>query len=612
MEEDALCSINRFKQETKSVNVPSKFNTVEEAMQNMQDVLLFEANESMKRSIDPPLNPHLHAVNIESNPGLVTCNRFNKINILDAQNAGVASYDCVGNRKKSSFEKFKCELNYNAAPDRSEIENKKLKNEEKYKKDTKAKCEKLDRSEEREKSRAEKKQQKEDEKRKVENMTKEEKLEYKQRKNEEKEERRQKREENKKSNKPVKSQNENKTDKVKKNETVDEEITNSHIVVNNSINKKDLLFYPSPIPYDRHLRALEFTNPNTEFRNALLLGSPTDNLNIIHGPPGTGKTYTLIEKLKLYLTNYEGRAVIVSPTNVGAANIYTRCNEAGISCAISLSKNKIPIDMPTFKHYDNITGARVVCCTVAGRNNSELKYMPFSGVFIDEAGMIPESHCWGLFREEVEYVVMAGDTNQLPGMVSQQGKLLQYDRSLMERLQLLNFPVDFLNTQRRMHPEILKFPNSMFYDNRLKSDYCGIDDSPYLMYHVDGKEVEHNSSFYNIEEINLISQLLPNLKNVVVITPYVSQNYMINKYGIDCVLHTIDSFQGRESDTVILSMVRTEKPGFWNDARRLLVALTRARHKLIIICNTKSYAFSESILFNLKEDALHRGLVNFH
>ena len=162
MEEDALCSINRFKQETKSVNIPSKFDSVEEAMQNMQDVLLFEANESMKHSIDPPLNPHLHAVNIESNPGLVTCNRFNKINILDAQNAGVASYNCVGNRKKSSFEKFKCDLNYNAAPERSEIDDKKLKKEEKYKKDTKAKCEKLDRSEEQEKSRAEKKQQKED------------------------------------------------------------------------------------------------------------------------------------------------------------------------------------------------------------------------------------------------------------------------------------------------------------------------------------------------------------------------------------------------------------------------------------------------------------------
>ena len=132
------------------------------------------------------------------------------------------------------------------------------------------------------------------------------------------------------------------------------------------------------------------------------------------------------------------------------------------------------------------------------------------------------------------------------------------------------------------------------------------------MYHVNGKEEEHNSSFYNIEEINLISQLLPNLKNVVVITPYVSQNYMINKYGIDCVLHTVDSFQGRESDTIILSMVRTEKPGFWNDARRLLVALTRARHKLIIICNTKSCAFSKSILLDLKEDALHRGLIDFH
>ena len=86
-------------------------------MQNMQDVLLFEANESMKHSIDPPLNPHLHAVNIESNPGLVTCNRFNKINILSND---IIKYEIqsdlienIGDFEITSSEKKKIEDNIN-------------------------------------------------------------------------------------------------------------------------------------------------------------------------------------------------------------------------------------------------------------------------------------------------------------------------------------------------------------------------------------------------------------------------------------------------------------------------------------------------------------------
>ena len=393
----------------------------------------------------------------------------------------------------------------------------------------------------------------------------------------------------------------------------EENIDSSHVVImNNPINKKDLLFYASPIPYDRHLRALEFTNPTSEFSQALLNGVPTNNLKIIHGPPGTGKTHTLIEYLKEYISNTTKRVIIVSPTNVGAANMYIRCNEAGISCALSLSKSKIPLDLPVFKNHDNIEGARIVCCTIAGRNSHDLKYVPFSAVFIDEAGMVPESHCWGLFRREVEYVVMAGDTNQLPAMVSEVGKEFKYDRSLMERLQELNYPVEFLSVQRRMHPEILLFPNAYFYDNKLKTKYSHTFQDAYAIHSVNGKEQSHNSSFYNLEEINVISKLITDLKNVVVITPYSSQNYMITKLGLKCTLHTVDSFQGRESDVVILSMVRTDKPGFWVDARRILVALTRARHKLIVICNLDSNAFSDGVLSDLKKNALERDLVTFH
>ena len=609
MEKAALQSVKCFKASTlPGDEFPLRLNSLEDALNSVQSCLLYEANKSFQDSIEPPSNPHLHAVNLDSKPGIVSCNQNNKMSILDEEVEPII-YDWKSNRKTSNRKTIQSYSN--DPPSEKEIEQANQKNKDKEAKNAQKMTKKIEdeinRKAVNEQKQKDKLKKKEEEKEMYDNMTKEEKKEYRQKKKEELEERRVEREA--KREEKLKKQDKPKQDKKEK--PVEEWDLCSNIVFDpKPISRKELTFYPSPIPFDRHLKAIEFSNPSPKLLNTFLKGEVSDNVHIIHGPPGTGKTTKLIECVQEFLMNNSGKAVIVSPTNVGAANIYVKCNYNKIACAVSLSQKKIPEDMPLFPKHDDITGSRVVCCTVAGRNNSSLQYIPFEAVFIDEAGMIPECQYWGLFRQEVEHVVMAGDIEQLPGQVSQEGKTLLYDRSMMERLQMLDYPVTFLNTQRRMHPEIIQFPNEYFYNNSLKTDYNGIgENTPYVIYHIPGVEESHQTSFFNAAEVEFINKLYKDDNEILAITPYTAQNFMLRKINSDIKIHTIDSFQGKESDKIVLSIVRTNTPGFWTDIRRLLVALTRARHQLIIIGNVKSDAWKCDSLKSLKENAMKRNVL---
>ena len=184
---------------------------------------------------------------------------------------------------------------------------------------------------------------------------------------------------------------------------------------------------------------------------------------------------------------------------------------------------------------------------------------------------------------------MAGDPCQLPSTVSLGGKKLNHHVSLMERLMKLNVETTKLDTQRRMHPLIVSFPNKEFYNGQLKTIYCRDtpDNKPFSIIDVKGSEEKEGTSFYNHKEATeAISQYhhhKHNYDSVVIIVPYRAQQKYL--WGLDGSLHihTVDSFQGQEADVVIITTVRTTTMGFWNDRRRLNVALTRARHVLRVI-----------------------------
>ena len=159
----------------------------------------------------------------------------------------------------------------------------------------------------------------------------------------------------------------------------------------------------------------------------------------------------------------------------------------------------------------------------------------------------------------------------------------------------LNFPTILLDTQRRMHPKIAEFPNQYFYENKLKTEYNhNFELEPIQIFDVNGKEKLDGTSFYNMEEVEEIIKIYYNLLNefsdIVIISPYNAQCSKLKNKDNSLNVHTVDSFQGKEADIIILTTVRSnDDVGFWNDPRRLNVGLTRARHGLRIVGHLKTW-----------------------
>jgi superfamily I DNA and/or RNA helicase len=204
-----------------------------------------------------------------------------------------------------------------------------------------------------------------------------------------------------------------------------------------------------------------------------------------------------------------------------------------------------------------------------------------------------EAWTWTLFRNEVERIVLAGDVKQLPALVSESGQQLYHQRSLMERL-VVNLKYNnlvCLTEQHRMAPQIVSFPNEMFYDGILtQGNYAPKTGSIEFFCLENSNEECVGVSYRNILEAQQISQIVSKFsedEDVVILSPYIAQCHQILFHATRCEVHTIDSFQGREADIIILSVVRDGSSGigFWNDGRRLTVALTRARKRLIVVAS---------------------------
>ena len=371
------------------------------------------------------------------------------------------------------------------------------------------------------------------------------------------------------------------------------------------LDKNTVSFYPSPVPLERHINALYKCDPHPVLLPTLLYGKNVndsfDMINIYHGPPGTGKTYRLILELdKLLNTTTSGKILLCAPSNIGVLNLYQKALDMNIYGRIILGKN-CHLEIPEIDDKEKIN-KRVYFSTISMRDGKLLKDMEFTTIFMDEAAQCPEALAWGLLRKSVAKIYMAGDPLQLPALVSESGKSLLYDRSLMERLMGLNVPVEFLNKQYRMNPAIVDFSNQKFYNHQIISNYNGESKNlePLKIVHIDSKEQEEGTSFYNTIEADKILDLCTSINNsfhnIVIISPYKSQCNLLTKMLKEqpnlkqIQVHTLDSFQGKEADVIILSTVRTgNNMGFWNDYRRLNVGLTRAKHILRVVGNVKSW-----------------------
>ncbi|KAL6548016.1 Regulator of nonsense transcripts 1-like protein [Orobanche hederae] len=295
--------------------------------------------------------------------------------------------------------------------------------------------------------------------------------------------------------------------------------------------------------------------------------------------------------------------------------------------------------------------ADVICCTCVGAGDPRLANFRFRQVLIDESTQSTEPECLIPLVLGAKQVVLVGDHCQLgPVIMCKKAARAGLAQSLFERLVLLGVKPIRLQVQYRMHPALSEFPSNSFYEGTLQNGVTvnerqslGIDfpwpvpNRPMFFYVQMGQEeISASGTSYlnrteaaNVEKIVttfLKSGVVPS--QIGVITPYEGQrayivNYMSRNGALRQQLYkeievaSVDSFQGREKDYIILSCVRSNEHqgiGFLNDPRRLNVALTRARYGIVILGNPKVLSKQplwNGLLTNYKEhECLVEGPLN--
>lgn len=284
---------------------------------------------------------------------------------------------------------------------------------------------------------------------------------------------------------------------------------------------------------------------------------------------------------------------------------------------------------------------QVICCTLTGSENEYLSTIIFDVLVIDEAAQALEPACWIAIPKAKKWI-LAGDHHQLPPTVkSIEAEKMGLSVTLFEKL-IEKYPEAsvMLNTQYRANEKIMKFSSQMFYQNQLNAhesvkNYALSPDEPVITFLDTAgcgfSEILHpeNLSYYNPEEarilIRYLKQLLENHPNVSIgiISPYkqqvklleelVSQEELLKNSKVD----TVDGFQGEEKDLIAISLVRSNEKGeigFLRDTRRMNVAITRARKKLIIIGDSATIShnnFYEKLLEFWSQNADYQTVWNF-
>lgn len=286
-----------------------------------------------------------------------------------------------------------------------------------------------------------------------------------------------------------------------------------------------------------------------------------------------------------------------------------------------------------------LDSADVICCTCVGAGDPRLRDIRFRQLLIDESTQAVEAECLIPIVMGVKQLVLVGDQCQLgPVVMDKKAAHLGLSRTLFERLMVLGTRPYMLQEQYRMHPAISLWPSNEFYEGRLQNGVAAADrdisekfpdlhwldnEHPLFFMMVDGQEemAGGGTSYVNRAEAVVVEKVATLLmksgvvpEEIGVITPYQGQkthvvNHMNRMGSMQTALYesievaSVDSFQGREKDFIVLSCVRSNENqgiGFLRDARRLNVAITRARYGVIIIGNGR--LLSKNELWN---DLLH-------
>lgn len=494
---------------------------------------------------------------------------------------------------------------------------------------------------------------------------------------------------------------------------------------------------PSPVPAGYEKENVEWIDPslNDSQKEAIKFALASKEVALIHGPPGTGKTHTLIELILQFLRQ-NLRVLVCGPSNISVDNIVER-----------LAAHKIPIvrlghparllpsvlnhsldvltqtseaaeivrdvrkEMDTkqasirktksgkerrqiygdlrelrkeFREREKkcvgnlVGGSKVVLATLHGAGGFQLRNEDFDVVIIDEASQALEAQCWVPLLG-AKKVVLAGDHLQLPPTIkslnskapkvktdNKKGdaaigeviKGMTLERTLFDRLLAMHGEgiKRMLTTQYRMHETIMRFPSDELYDGRLiaaeavklrllKDLHCGegneVEDTedtsePLVFYDTQGGDYPEKSeeegaskkgkgliseSKSNGMEAALVKYHVRKLvdagvktEDIAVVTPYNAQLALMSGPlkaefpGIE--LGSVDGFQGREKEAVVVTLVRSNEKGevgFLGEKRRLNVAMTRPKRHLCVIGDSetvrKGSGFLKRWMEHLEENA---------
>jgi ATP-dependent RNA/DNA helicase IGHMBP2 len=435
--------------------------------------------------------------------------------------------------------------------------------------------------------------------------------------------------------------------------------------------------------FDTTTASFQTTKLNALQQQAVNKILSANDVAIVHGPPGTGKTTTLVQAIKALTQQEPSQVLVVAPSNAAVDLISEKLSDEGLNVVrignpvrVSEKLQSLTLDNRMASHAsmkeikrlkkqaseyrdlahkykrnfgrdereqrkalfaearsinkqveqteqyivdDVLARAQVITATLVGANHYTVQQRRYHTVVIDEAGQALEPACW-IPILKARKVIFAGDHCQLPPTIksteaAQQGLI----KTLMEKCVAL-YPeaVVLQEEQYRMNEQIMGYPSAVFYQNKLQAHesvahrllFPG--DAPLAFIDTAGcgfEEKWEGVSISNPEEAAFLLKHLTafagkleeayttlNFPSIAVISPYKEQVETLKeqflhspallKYGSNISVNTIDSFQGQERDVVYISMTRSNAEGvigFLSDIRRMNVAMTRARKKLVVI-----------------------------
>ena len=439
--------------------------------------------------------------------------------------------------------------------------------------------------------------------------------------------------------------------------------------------------------------SLDFRNKklNESQQQAIVAITQNEELTIVHGPPGTGKTTTLIEAIIQLIKNGE-KILVSAPSNTAVDNIskgliqqgvkllrvgniskvdeiiFPHTPEGKLSNSKQQKENKelkfraeefrkmalkykrsfgkaereqrnllfkevknIRTEIKKLRAYNEeklFLEADVIAGTPIGLYDAEINRMHFKTLVVDEAGQCIEPLAWCIFPL-ADKIVLAGDHWQLPPTVlSNDAARLGFNKSILEVAIDRSPDVFLLNTQYRMRESIAGFSSHYFYNNLLLTAVHLNNIGVHLTF-IDTAGSGNNekrgpdgTSLQNEGELQLVQKIIEteNLDPITtaLISPYSGQVSAAKEILTKQLrISTIDSFQGQEKETIIVSLVRSNDDGdigFLKDYRRMNVAITRAREQLFVIGDSATIgadAFYNSFLTYIEKHGTYRTIWEF-